>query len=130
MEKHFITFLSPGTFVNEETTKEVYSWDVDEAVKMAATIKERHGVTPFAFYFSTRGRNENELDSKEINRSNRYYLGGKVETIDEVRLRDDPKERILISNMECNGCNKIIVNTNSWRVVQPLGENDKVLEVV
>lgn len=129
MEKHFITFLSPGTFVHEETTKEIDSWDTDEAIKLAKGIKERHGATPFAFYFSTRSRNEDELDSRVVKRSGRYYLGGKIETIDDVRRRNDPQERILLSNMEENGWDRIIVNTNSWKVTQPLGEDDKVLEV-
>ena len=129
MKKHFVTFLSPGTFVHEETTKEIESWDIDEAIKLASGIKERHGATPFAFYFTTRGRKENELDSKVTRSSGRYYLGGKVETIDDVRRRNDPQEQILLSNMECNGWDRIIVNTNSWKVTQPLRENDKVVEV-
>ena len=33
IQKHFITFVSPGTFVHEETEKEIDSWDVEKAKK-------------------------------------------------------------------------------------------------
>lgn len=54
MEKHFVTFCSPGTFVSEETTKEVTAWDIDEALEIANGIKERHNATPYGFRFHTR----------------------------------------------------------------------------
>lgn len=128
MKKHYVTFLSPGTFVHEQSTKEVDSWDVGTAKRLARGIKERHAASPFAFYFTTRTRDDNDFDSKESARSGLYYLGGKVETIEDVRERNDPRERILLSNMECNGWHKIIVNTNSWKVTQPLGDDDVVLD--
>ena len=31
-KKHFVVFLSPGTFVHEQTSKEVKEWDVDKLV--------------------------------------------------------------------------------------------------
>jgi len=43
MKKHFVHFLSPGTFVAEETSKPIASWSVEKAVKMAREITERHG---------------------------------------------------------------------------------------
>lgn len=128
MEKHFVTFLSPGTFVHEESTKEIESWDATKAVELAHNIKERHGATPFGFYFTTRTRGENDLDSKVSERSKMFYLGGKVETLAEVLERNDPKESNLRSNMQSNGYDRIIVNTNSWKVTMPLGDGDTVLE--
>ena len=34
MKKHFVTFLSPGTFVSETTTKPIASWSVEKAKAM------------------------------------------------------------------------------------------------
>ena len=47
MEKHFVTFYSPGTFAAETSRKPIESWDVDKAVAMSKEIKERHGALPY-----------------------------------------------------------------------------------
>jgi len=127
MKKHFVTFFSPGTFFCEETTQRIESWDVDEAVKMSKGIVERYGAKPFAFQFSTRTRGVFDLDSKTTKTSARYYLGGKVMTLLDVQTQM-PKEEILISNMKCNGWDKIIVNNTPWRSAQPLQKDDVVLQ--
>lgn len=130
MEKHFVSFYSPGTFVSEETVKPIESWNVDQAVQMARDVTERYGATPFGFRFSTRTRGPDDLDSQVSARSPMYYLGGVVETLEQVIARDDPKERILRSNMQANGWNRIITNTNSWKITRPLEPGDVVLEWV
>jgi hypothetical protein len=127
MEAHFVTFYSPGTFVAEQTTKAIPSWDVDLAVAMSSDIKERHGARPYGFRFSTRGRGPNDLDSKEIANSPMHYIGGKVETLVDIKARALPDERILISNMECNGWDRVWVATEGWRWTQPLRDGDVVI---
>jgi hypothetical protein len=127
MQKHFVQFLSPGTFVSEMTEKPIDSWDVEAAVLMAADIKERYGAKPYGFRFTTRERGDDDLDSKQSAQSGIYYLGGKVETLAEVEARNDPKERILLANMKGNGIDKIVINDNSWRFTAALHENDVVL---
>jgi hypothetical protein len=129
MEKHFVTFLSPGTFVHEETTRPIDSWNPDAAVKMAGEIVERYGARPFCFYFTKRGRGPDDLDSKITARSGTYYLGGKIETLKQVKARATPKDAILISNMESNGYDRIITNTNSWSMTAPFGPSDVLLDV-
>lgn len=129
MKKHFVTFLSPGTFVAEQTTLLVDSWDVDMAVEMSKEIKERYDATPYGFFFSTRERQDDELDSKTTEQSGTYYLGGEIISLEELRLENNPENKILISNMEINGWNEIVVNKNSWSWTQPLRENDVVLEL-
>jgi len=124
MKKHFVTFLSPGTFFNEQSSKEVKKWDVVKAVKMADTVLERHGATPYAFYFSTQGRGAKDLNSKEIDRSPTYFLGGKIETLEEVEARNAPDEKILRSNMRGNNYHKIIINNNSWKITVPFNEDE------
>lgn len=128
VSQHFVTFFSPGTIVAETSTKPVDSWSVDLAKRLALEITERYNAKPFGFYFTTRSRGPLDLDSKETAKSNFYYLGGRIETIEEVNARNDPNERILRSNMKINGWNKIIVNDNSWRFTAPLRDTDVVLE--
>jgi hypothetical protein len=127
MKKHFVTFYSPGTFFFEETTKPINSWNVQEAFEMSRDITERYNAKPFGFRFSTRERQDDELDSKVTERSNMYYLGGKIFTLEEIIARDDPNDEILIGNMKCNGYNRVVENTNSWKVVQPFHDGDVLL---
>ena len=128
MKAYFVTFYSPGTIVAENTTQSINSWDVETATEMARSIIERHGAIPYGFVFTTRARADNELDSKEVERSGFYWLGGTVLALAEVKARNDPRDRTLIRNMECNGWDRVVQNDNSWRWTQPLSENDVVLD--
>jgi hypothetical protein len=125
---HFVTFYSPGTFVSESSTKPINAWDIEAAKKMARGVHERHGACPYGFQFTTRGRGANDLDSSVIAKSPMYYLGGVIETLDQVKRRATEKDRILVANMEGNGYDRIITNTNSWRFTAPLNDTDVVLE--
>ena len=129
MKKHFVIFFSPGTFVAEQSQKPIGSWDTDKAIEMSHDIEERHSALPYGFCFITREREDNDLDSHEIKRSGIYFLGGEVLTLQDVKDRNEPKDRILISNMECNGYDRIVVNSNSWQWTQPLSDNDVVLSL-
>ena len=128
MKKNFVTFYSPGTFVAETTTKSIDSWDVDLAIKMSEEIKERYGALPYGFQFSTRERGENDLDSHESKTSPFYYLGGDVFTVEQLKERGNLDDHILISNMECNGWDKVVINTNSWSWTAPLKSSDIILQ--
>jgi hypothetical protein len=129
MEKHFVTFYSPGTFVAEESSTPMDSWDVDAAKKAATKIKERHGAVPYGFRFTTRSRGEEDLDSKVTKTSPFYFLGGRVETLAQVKARATSNDSILVSNMECNKFKRIITNSNSgWSWTQPLEDTDIVLD--
>lgn len=127
-KEHFVTFLSPGTFVAESSTKWIKYWDTDEAVEMASYIVERYGARPYAFYFTTKGRTEEELDSSEIDRSRMFYLGGTIKTLAEVALEeiDNEKPSILLQNMRGNKIDRVIVNEwGNWTM--PLTDKDVVL---
>ncbi len=128
MQKHFVTFYSPGTFVHEQTIRPIERWNVGQAVDLARSITERYNAKPFGFRFSTRARKDDELDSKTVKESPMYYLGGDVLTLEDVKKRSDPRDEILISNMECNGWNVVIENRNSWLITQPLNADDVVLD--
>lgn len=128
MEQHFVTYLSPGTMFPEITSRAVDSWNPEDAAEAAHGIKERHGATPYGFYFTTRARTDKELDSRQVARGPMHYLGGRVETLAEIDARADPKEEILRSNMRGNGWDKVVVNTNSYKLVQPLEPTDVILD--
>lgn len=127
VEKHFVTFYSPGILFAEDTTLSIVSWDVDKAVEMSRKIVERYQSRPYGFKFSTRARGPRDLDSKETKRSGMYFLGGQVETLSQVEARNDPRERILLSNMRGNGYKRIVRGNSPWQWVQPLHEGDVVL---
>lgn len=129
MKKHFVRFLSPGTFVSEETTKEIDSWDIDKAVEMSKTILERYDARPYGFYFITRERSDNELDSHESAKSNMYYLGGTIYTLDDMKAIGNPDDRIFIQNMKINGWERCVENNNSWKFIHPLFPGDVVLDI-
>lgn len=128
MKKHFVVFYSPGTFVAESTTKPIESWDVETAIEMSYNIKVRHGATPFGFQFVTKEREKDELDSHVAERSGMYYLGGDILTLTEIKERDDPRDSILICNMESNDWDRIVENRNSYLWTQLLKEGDVVLD--
>lgn len=124
MQKHFVEFFSPGTFVSEVDQKEIDSWDVEEAKEMARTIKQRHGATPYGFRFKT--QISDGWEPKTTEKSGTYFLGGKIIAYKDVP--DTQENRILRSNMEINGWDFIIENTNSWKVTLPFEKNDVLLD--
>lgn len=128
MKRHFVTFLSPGTFVAEDSTKPIEAWNVKAAQAMAEGITERHSAIPYGFYFTTMERAPGEWEPKRTAKSPMYYLPHcKVETLEEIEARNDPKESILRSNMRGNGYSRVIVTTKGWKWTQPLTDTDVVL---
>lgn len=132
MKKHYVDFFSPGSFVSEQTTRELLGPDVGSvvvAVNLARTIKERYDARPFGFQFVERERGPDDFGSYEVFRSGMYFLGGTVLTLGDVIARNDPKDKILISNMRVNNIARIVENTNSWTSVHALTSKDVVLDM-
>ena len=127
VQAHFVQFYSPGTFIAETTTKPIPSWDIDLAVAMSSDIQERHAARPYGFRFLTRARGLDDLDSKEVASSPFHYIGGKVETLEEIELRADPRESVLLENMRCNGWGRVWTSTRGWKWSQPLKADDVVI---
>ena len=130
IEKHFAVFNSPGIIMSEQTTVEVDYWNIDNAIERARGIVERHGARPYGFFFKTKQLKDGEWEPSEVDRSAFYFLGGTVLTLEQVKARNNPRDRILISNMESNGYAAVVENTNSYTATYPLGEKDIVLDVV
>lgn len=121
-QKHHVTFYSPGTLFSETTTLPIPSWDRELAVAMSKTVTERYGAKPYGFKFST------ETDGKETARSGMHHLGGKILTLADVEARQDPRDDILLTNMRCNGWDRVIENTNSWKNTARLDPGDVVVD--
>lgn len=127
MKKHFVTFYSPGTFFQETNTEKIDNWDVNQAIIMADQIIQRHNASPFGFKFTTREHGTNDLDSKQIDQSHMYYLGGTVYTLQEIIDQKDPDNNILIENMKNNHMEKVIINSNSYQWTRVFHDNDILL---
>lgn len=127
VSQHFVTFYSPGTFVAEVTTKPIDAWDTAVALAMAKDITERHDATPYAFQFTTRTREDADLDSHVSHRSVMHYFGVKVETFAEVHARNLSNESILCDNMRINGWQRIATTTQGWKCSIPLMDDDVAL---
>jgi hypothetical protein len=121
-KKHFVEFLSPGSFYSESSTREVPSWDIAIAVEMANGIQERHNAKPYGFRFNTKLVAEPIPDGmggtmhvapKEIAKSEIHFLGGRLIRYDDIP--DNRENSILRSNMRCNRWPYVIENNNSWR---------------
>lgn len=136
MRKDFVTFLSPGTFVHEQTTKPIDKWDIPAACEMSTSIVERYGARPFCFYFTTVLTAEPvpdgeggtlEVCPKEVARSGTHFLGGTVLTIHDVEARARPGDEILASNMRFNW--PVVVETsNGFRSVNPFVQDDVIVD--
>jgi len=102
--KHYIIFESPGTLFSETSKKSIDSWDVKKGVEMARSITERHGSTPYCFLFKTCKEAEPiegmDIIPQCVEQSGRYYLNGKVLTIDDIP--DTAENKILRTNMRGN----------------------------
>ena len=81
----------------------------------------------YAFYFTTRSRSEEDLDSHVSDTSGTYYLGGRVYTKEQIDAGEYGSS-ILRSNMEINNWDKVICTVSGMTV--PFEENDVVLEKI
>lgn len=128
LTKHFVTFYSPGTMFPEVTEQSIDEWDVREAFHRARAVVERYDSRPYAFQFSTRTRGPEDLDSKVSARSSYYFINGKIETREEIMARNDPKEEILRTNMECNNFAAVWTSCTPWRHTASLADEDVCLD--
>lgn len=136
MRKNYVTFYSPGTFFAETRTVPIEEWDPAIAVKMSNDIVERYGALPFGFEFSTAVEagpvpdgegGVLEVRSRTASRTGMYYIGGRIDTFEDVQRREDPNDTILLSNMRGNGWWVMVTNERSWRVTRPLEPEDFVV---
>lgn len=129
-------FSSPGTLFSEQSSRPIENWDCAKACELAREIVERHGAKPYAFEFYTLVVHDPIPDSeggllevrgREVSRSGRHFLGGRLVTLDEIEALHDSSKQILVSNMKGNGWPIVVENNNSWKSVQPFRKEDVVV---
>lgn len=133
--KHFVEYLSPGTFFSETSSFPIDSWSTVVAVAMASTVTERYNAKPYGFRFSTTeytlavddDGNQHFVQPKEIAKSGIYYVTGKIVRYDEYP--ENKENHILRSNMFGNNWPFMVENNNSWKCVQPFEPNDSVVDL-
>jgi len=108
---YYAEMFEPGIICSESYNMKLGSWGtVDEAKNKA--ISEVGG----AFGFNIKHRTE-DFDGDEmltgswVNDTKTIYVKGTVKTLSQVKDQH-PNERILISNMECNKWDRVIMMPN------------------
>jgi hypothetical protein len=137
MRKHYVTFYSPGTFFAETRAVPIDAWDPVKAVAMSNGVEERYGAKPYAFQFSTYlepdtvpdgERGLAEVRPKLIEEGPLHYIGGQVDTYDDICHRENPDDMILLSNMRGNGFWVTVTNRRSYRTTRPFEPTDLIVD--
>lgn len=138
IEKNYVVFFSPGTFISEQSERLIETWNVREGILLAQTIIERNGAKPYAFLFETRlesppvsdGRGgELQVRAKTIKTSGMYFIDGKILTLADIDAH--PKfgpTSILSGNMRCNGIERVVETSNGYLHVMEFMEQDLIVD--
>lgn len=116
--KHYVCFLSPGSFLPNEKWLEIKSRE--DKIDAPDNC--------FAYYFFDREEVEQDgelLKGEAKNESGRFYFG-KAMTAQEIE-RTEPNCEILLANMRINKWEKV-VKTRMGNF-QPIEKNDVILEL-
>ena len=132
--KHYVTFVSPGTFFSETSRRPIAACDIKTACKMAKSVEERYGATPYGFYFTTFvtaapvqiGGKTFKTEEKKQAESGMHFITGTLRRYNQTTF--GPDEEILKSNVESNGYWVLVENRNSYRCVQPFDESALLID--
>lgn len=99
--KTYVEFWYRGVFVDEPSIRETASRDT-------ARITVPEGVYAFSFFDIMSSEVNGELlESGRLNESPRYFYGGRIMTLAEVKM-EIPDSRILQDNMTINRWSRVI----------------------
>ncbi len=135
--QEYAVFYSPGTMFAEQTSRPIENRDLRAAVAIGETIVERYSARPYGFRFETRIVADPIPDgvggtlavaSKTIDTSGLHFLGGRLETIDDVAARADKREETLLWNMRVNDHPIVCITENGFRSTQPFGATECIVD--
>lgn len=115
--RKYICFMMPGSFVAEMREHDITYSEAPEAPKHC-----------FAYYFFSRYVTQdpqgNVINGPAFNETPVTYRG-KEYTLEELTTLNDPKHKILISNIKCNGWARVVHTVaGNWL---PLKDGDTVV---
>ncbi|MBB6487942.1 hypothetical protein [Rhizobium lusitanum] len=122
MNNEFAVFAFAGNFSSTERRVAIQSRNVEYAEGIAQQMTIECGFQPVAFRFETMSD-----DGSIQNRSGWFYLGGTVETLQDITGKNEPGDSRLIHFLEESGLNKIVTNNCPYLVRFPLRDQDQVL---
>lgn len=116
--KHYVTFLCPGAFFPEESTREI-------TVRDPNRIDVPENCFAFEFYDVSRVEENGEiLTGMPRNKTGRYYVDARILTQEDVE-REFPDKTILLSNMRGNGWKHVVLcKTGNF---QPFEQTDALI---
>lgn len=122
---NFIEFYIPAIYVpglieTRKIKKIITSWNIKKARKIYFRLMGENGVRPYAFRFISKGLGG-------MRYSGYHYIDGTVETLEKIKAKNDPKNKILIENMECNKWEKVITLYTPYKWTVPFDKNDVVV---
>ncbi|KQW72338.1 hypothetical protein [Ensifer sp. Root127] len=124
MSTKHIRFLFDASFKSTEYVVETSSWDVEAAAGIAHRLTLERGVQPYAFWFESREPGH----GPEPKISGTYYLGGKLQTLDELRAENDPSAVIMIHHLEARGIERVVTTNCPCLASFPFRDGDHILE--
>jgi hypothetical protein len=134
VRKHYVKFLSPGTFYDEDSSRPIREWDTREAMRMANSVTERHGSIPYAFQFETYldadpvpdGEGGTlEVRAKRIATSGLHYIKGRV--LNYVEATRSHGGTALPGNMRGNRWPLVCETVNKYSHVGIYGADDCIV---
>lgn len=130
--KIYAEFHSPGSFVDEVSSREIETMDPAAACEIVKEIKERHGATPYGFRFVSMlthepipdGKGgEMRVEPKPLMKTGFFYLNATPMTFDDVEAHGGDVS-ILLSNMRSNGWWVVVECINAYRTMRSFGPGD------
>ena len=128
IKQHFVTFKSPGMATAEHTTKEITPGTRSRPLRWPTTYWNATAPSPTASTSPPGPAPPQELDSKNIAKSGTYFMGGKIQTLQEV-MANPTGNKTLIENMKGNHWDQVVTVTKGHQWTSPILKDDAVLDM-